>query len=205
MLAKALRPTDPPTPAPDIVFLAADGSRASPGGVPRPWHGGEPLGDLVRALRRGDAVAGRAVEARWRRTTSRCCRCHPTAAARRPCRPISRTTGSADCPCCSTRTAHQHTRGTCTAFRPVSSSTRRGARSRSWRAQPTGRQRRRRCSCGSWQAHSEQAARSPWPPAFVAGVRLAPSPTARLPLPAPCRAGARTAKSPGRAARCSDR
>ena len=36
--------------------------RTSPGRVPRPWHGGQSLGDLVRALRRGDAVAGGAVE-----------------------------------------------------------------------------------------------------------------------------------------------
>ena len=30
-LAAVLKPTDPPVPAPDIIFIAADGSRASPG------------------------------------------------------------------------------------------------------------------------------------------------------------------------------
>ena len=73
--------------------------------VQGPRHGGEHVGDLVRALRRRDAVAGGAVEGAGAGRISRCCRCRRIAAGRMRSAPGIRRTGSPRCRCCWIRRA----------------------------------------------------------------------------------------------------
>ena len=58
---RGLKPHRSAGAAPTASSWPPTGRAPSPGGIPRPRHGDQPVGHLVRAVRRGDAVAGGAV------------------------------------------------------------------------------------------------------------------------------------------------
>ncbi len=81
--------TPPGDALPEIAFTTADGTARDAEGLSGQGHRAELLGDVVRAVRDGDAGAGQAGRAGARTRTWRCCRCRRTGAGRRRCRGIS--------------------------------------------------------------------------------------------------------------------
>ncbi len=144
----ALVPTDPPKPLPEITFVDARRDRAPSRGIPRPRHGGEPLGDVVRALRRRDAGARRLGQdagaddiAVLPLSSDR----GGAAAVRKfyEAHEIGSLAGAAR-----PARAPRPVPGACAASRPRSSSTSRVANAPAWKVPPIGRRPRRRRRCG---------------------------------------------------------
>ena len=91
--------TDPPVPAPDITFVTPDGGEHHlTDFAAMAWWSISGRRGVSRVSRR--CPRSPRCRRRWRPTTSRCCRCRPTAAARGRWRHSIRSMRSPGCRCC---------------------------------------------------------------------------------------------------------